>query len=263
MCGNTRCERGEECTDPRCTFGCLRDCPAYQGTCPVGINTQGYQTVCSSVGTCVAAAATCVCNTGYAGNACEECAVDFVWGVDPEDLSRVCVGLPGVLVSCDDGRRDGNEEGVDCGGPNCAPCVAVRIAYGTSAGRWQAVGIVVGCVALVVLVVLVLLLRQRLCRWDKRVNARVKGAGRHVPASVTRSVQVVPAPQSPSSNAAPIRTRPLAGQGLKTAGRKGRGVQTQGSFTQYGVEVVEWGGGDEWLSASRVLGSAAKLQHDS
>ncbi len=25
-------------------------------------------------------------------------------------------------VSCSNGRRDGNEEGIDCGGPNCPPC---------------------------------------------------------------------------------------------------------------------------------------------
>ena len=25
-------------------------------------------------------------------------------------------------ASCLDGRRNGNEEGVDCGGPNCVPC---------------------------------------------------------------------------------------------------------------------------------------------
>ena len=33
-----------------------------------------------------------------------------------------CVFLPGALVSCSDGVRNGNEEGVDCGGSQCAPC---------------------------------------------------------------------------------------------------------------------------------------------
>lgn len=30
--------------------------------------------------------------------------------------------LPGALTSCTDGVKDGNEEGVDCGGPNCPVC---------------------------------------------------------------------------------------------------------------------------------------------
>jgi hypothetical protein len=32
------------------------------------------------------------------------------------------VFLPGALTSCSDGVRNGNEAGVDCGGPNCGPC---------------------------------------------------------------------------------------------------------------------------------------------
>ena len=37
-----------------------------------------------------------------------------------------CIYLPGALSSCEDGVRNGNEEGVDCGGPNCVECVAVK-----------------------------------------------------------------------------------------------------------------------------------------
>jgi hypothetical protein len=31
-----------------------------------------------------------------------------------------CIFLPGALSSCSDGVKNGNEEGVDCGGPHCA-----------------------------------------------------------------------------------------------------------------------------------------------
>jgi hypothetical protein len=37
-------------------------------------------------------------------------------------VSGRCLFLPGALVSCEDGVRNGNEAGVDCGGPNCPSC---------------------------------------------------------------------------------------------------------------------------------------------
>ncbi len=33
--------------------------------------------------------------------------------------------IPGALTSCNDGVKNGNEEGVDCGGPNCVACASV------------------------------------------------------------------------------------------------------------------------------------------
>jgi hypothetical protein len=39
-----------------------------------------------------------------------------------------CIYLPGALSSCEDGVRNGNEEGVNCGGPNCVKCAAARLA---------------------------------------------------------------------------------------------------------------------------------------
>ncbi len=62
----------------------------------------------------------CQCFTGYGGRACEACASGFV-GLGAGNLRR-CVFLPGALTSCSDGVRNGNEAGVDCGGPNCGPC---------------------------------------------------------------------------------------------------------------------------------------------
>ena len=37
-------------------------------------------------------------------------------------INGACVFLPGSAVSCTDKVRNGNEEGVDCGGPQCAAC---------------------------------------------------------------------------------------------------------------------------------------------
>ena len=37
-------------------------------------------------------------------------------------MGSVCTFLPGALTSCGDGIQNGNEEGVDCGGPNCGAC---------------------------------------------------------------------------------------------------------------------------------------------
>ena len=34
----------------------------------------------------------------------------------------MCVFLAGNLASCNDGIKNGNEVGVDCGGPHCRPC---------------------------------------------------------------------------------------------------------------------------------------------
>lgn len=33
-----------------------------------------------------------------------------------------CIFLPGALAACNDGVKNGNEAGVDCGGPVCAAC---------------------------------------------------------------------------------------------------------------------------------------------
>lgn len=59
-----------------------------------------------------------MCFAGYAGSACDTCAYMYTRLVP----GGPCVFLPGSLASCSNGVRDGNELGVDCGGPNCASC---------------------------------------------------------------------------------------------------------------------------------------------
>lgn len=236
-----QCEFGEECTDPACATGCLQDCPAFVGRCPVGINTQGVQAVCSSVGSCVAATATCACNIGYAGNACEDCAVNFVWGLNPADGGKVCVSLPGVLVSCSDGKQDGNEEGVDCGGPNCAACAFVSTAPGGGTPAWWVqVGIVGGCGGMVLLVALVLGVRHMLRQRNGKGPAKALGGGSGKRPPMTRSVRVVPAPRSSKDLGASPRKGALAVPKVKGSSRH-LGPLSRASPRQQGeVRVVEW-----------------------
>lgn len=58
--------------------------------------------------------------------------------------------LPGTITTCQDGLRDGNEAGVDCGGPNCGPCH--DSSGGVFLGLSVPVLIAIGCGAVVVLV---------------------------------------------------------------------------------------------------------------
>ena len=72
-------------------------------------------TVCSGNGNCATASGTCVCYKGYGGAACTSCLAEYV----RVSSSGPCVYLPGAFATCTDGIKDGNELGVDCGGPNC------------------------------------------------------------------------------------------------------------------------------------------------
>jgi hypothetical protein len=44
-------------------------------------------------------------------------------------IKGVCVFMPGALVSCSDGVRNGNEVGVDCGGtcPICSVGASLQV----------------------------------------------------------------------------------------------------------------------------------------
>ncbi len=75
------------------------------------------QGVCSQSGVCVGSTGTCVCFEGYRGTDCSACADSYAVGD-----GGACVFLAGSLSSCDDGLRNGNEVGVDCGGPHCGAC---------------------------------------------------------------------------------------------------------------------------------------------
>ena len=121
VCGNSLCEFGEACTTANCSTGCALDCPAYSGhTCPLGVSSSsGQLSECSSRGTCLQASGTCSCNAGYTGAACSHCLLNYTRLTQ----DGPCILFPGALTSCDDGVKNGNEDEVDCGGPNCAPCV--------------------------------------------------------------------------------------------------------------------------------------------
>lgn len=132
MCGNQQCEHSEACVTVGCVGGCPADCPSYAPPCPLAALLLGANITCAGVGVCVTATGQCDCFPGYTGPVCQDCSPGYV----RLGSKGVCVFLPGALTSCTDGVRNGNEEGVDCGGPNCAPC-----AHGiNSVILWAAVG---------------------------------------------------------------------------------------------------------------------------
>ena len=140
-CGNLHCEYGEDCKDAGCSTGCAVDCPAFvlssqvasplnnlSGSnttqlmsCPNGITSWGQLAACGGHGVCARGGGTsqCFCFIGYRGANCSSCADNFRLLQSDGGGAVNCAMLPGVTVSCSDGVRNGNEEGVDCGGPNC------------------------------------------------------------------------------------------------------------------------------------------------
>jgi hypothetical protein len=98
------------------------DCPGQDTTCrsrtcdagDCGVADATAGTTCSEDGGSV-------CDGG--GN-CVECNAN----VDCGNLD-VCQMNSCVPPSCTDGQLDGNETDVDCGGPDCAPCVNGSICY--------------------------------------------------------------------------------------------------------------------------------------
>lgn len=137
VCGNARCELGESCFGSDCAFSCTPDCPIVmnQGSCPLGtavlqpyspsssVTIQPHASTpsevpCSGVGMCVQPTGRCSCFAGYTGPACDACAYTYT----RLSTDGPCVLLPGSLASCANGVRDGNELGIDCGGPNCHIC---------------------------------------------------------------------------------------------------------------------------------------------
>ncbi len=108
-----------------CSTGCRADCGNAPIDCPVG--SSGV--ACSGRGVCLPATGTCRCFLGHTSAACDGCAS----GLLPLP-SGACPVVPRARrVSCDNGVRDGNEEGVDCG-PVCGvACVDVAGNAPTSA----------------------------------------------------------------------------------------------------------------------------------
>ncbi len=161
-CGNGVCEFGEECRSPNCSTGCASDCPAFVSACPFGLNRYGTASSCSSNGACQQGTGRCACYAGYTGDVCSVCTSGYL------QLTRggACIYLPGALSSCEDGVRNGNEEGVDCGGPNCVECAA---AYRAETSVSLVVVGVAGCAAAFVVVAFGLYVR----RWYRLRQALV------------------------------------------------------------------------------------------
>jgi hypothetical protein len=132
VCGNLRCEFGEQCQDTNCGTGtqCAVDCPSFVPPCPVSAGM-----ACGGNGVCAVGRGVCQCFTGYTGAGCDTCSQSFTAapavagpgsnGTGVEVALTVCVRQLGTIFSCVDGVRNGLEEGVDCGGPHCTvACVA-------------------------------------------------------------------------------------------------------------------------------------------
>jgi hypothetical protein len=79
---------------------------------------------CSGRGTCLVSSGSCACFAGYGGSSCSSCV-----GAYAPSSSGTCVFLAGSLSSCTDAVRNGDETGVDCGGPHCGAC---SVGSGTS-----------------------------------------------------------------------------------------------------------------------------------
>ena len=150
-CGNQRCEYGEECVDESCNSRgqCSIDCPFPVQRCQSGSLRATAPTTCSSRGSCSTATGTCACYKGYVGEACNVCDINYV------AVGNACVLMPGALVSCTDGVRNGNEEGVDCGGLNCPESCDDKYRFG-GLSTMQLVMVGVGSSVLIGAVILIL-----------------------------------------------------------------------------------------------------------
>ena len=100
---------------------------------------------CSGHGYCQSPRGTCLCQTGYVGASCNLCAPSHM----RYTTNGPCIFLPGSLTSCNDRVQNGNEEGVDCGGPNCGPCIVdspynLATTVGASLGSVFVFGLIVG-----------------------------------------------------------------------------------------------------------------------
>jgi hypothetical protein len=230
VCGNSRCENGEQCVDAACASGtqCKSDCPLVFASCPVGIvgvmdgsgaavvnstaSAVASPTECSAAGVCAIASGVCLCRDGYTGVACSGCAHGYLL------ISAKCVFMPGSMTSCTDGVRNGNEEGVDCGGYNCAqkcvsePGLSVALMVGIATG-----------ILLAVFIVCYLAMCTSVCKCSekKKRNSKLQ------PIVVKRSVRVQQAQQKPTGKSVPPATQTPAatagGQTLKVMPDNGNG----------------------------------------
>jgi len=123
-------------TERRCTGACAAGLfgATCDQTCPGGAATP-----CSGNGTCddgVDGSGLCTCDDGYAGADCSEtcpggvtCSGNGVCDTSGPTPTCVCDPLAEAhgsdcATTCSDGEQNGDEEGVDCGGPCVASCTS-------------------------------------------------------------------------------------------------------------------------------------------
>ena len=108
-----RCEVDQVCDDPSdCTTSSCGQNVCLAATCEDAI-LNGTETATDCGGACTAFALRCV-----DGQAC---------AADVDCTSRHCMAEVCVAARCDDGRKNGDEVGVDCGGSCASGCGPVRI----------------------------------------------------------------------------------------------------------------------------------------
>jgi hypothetical protein len=92
------CSDGNPCTQDLCTAGtCSNPVEAKETACKTG--------VCDGEGKCV------------------EC-LSYADCANAHPITPICDARTQTCVSCSDGKKDGKETGVDCGGPDCGACQA-------------------------------------------------------------------------------------------------------------------------------------------
>lgn len=94
--------------------------------------------------------------------------------------------IVGASVSCVDGVRNGNEEGLDCGGPNCDACPG----SGASTSRFLVVGLIILGV-FILLILICLLAARRFCERHSRVPVPYKRAKVQPLVKIVQSVNPV------------------------------------------------------------------------
>lgn len=62
------------------------------------------------------------CSGGSCGGACAPCGAGSGCGIPDDCISGVCAGGLCKVAQCDDTVKNGEETGIDCGGPACPPC---------------------------------------------------------------------------------------------------------------------------------------------
>jgi hypothetical protein len=124
----TDCDDGNPCTEDLCTNTvCSNPDKAAEASCPTG--------VCDGSGKCLecltSPADDVVCGQLHptlpvcdaTTKTCVGCLTDADC-MKFDSTNPVCWSKNLTCVSCHDGVRDGNETGVDCGGPDCGACQA-------------------------------------------------------------------------------------------------------------------------------------------